>query len=102
MMIYKNGIIVGKQFYPNTGSGHEKNAREIIKRLGWTAEYKKYYQNTHRTYQDFLIMEKGAIQLGSSGQRCIIYSVFKVSSEKIDPIIKEYNLNGYQRIPYSR
>lgn len=101
-LAYKYGIILGKNFYPNSGTGHEKNAREIIIKKGWELEYDKYYKKTHRSHQDFLIMEKGAVQLGSSGQRFIIYSVFKVSEHDINKILIKYDLVGYKKIPYSR
>lgn len=100
--MYKYGFILIGKFYPNSGTGHEKNAQEIIRKKGWKREFDNYYERTHRSYQDFLVMEKGAIQLGSSGQCYIIYSVFKVSEHDIDNVVMEYNLIGYKRIRYSQ
>lgn len=101
-MVYKYGFILARDFYPNSGTGHEKNAQEIIRKKNWGKAYDNYYARTHGSYQDFLVMEKGAIQLGSSGHCYIIYSIFKVSEHDIDNVVMEYNLIGYKRIRYSR
>lgn len=57
----KVGFILNGYWYPNIGSGHERNAREIISNHDWQIEWMK----SNMTAQDFIVLKKGAIQLGS-------------------------------------
>ena len=69
----KVGFILNNYWYPNMGMGHEGNARGIISNHNWQDEWIK----SCMTGQDFIVLNKGAIQLGSS-----IYSKMIIASSR--------------------
>lgn len=86
----KTGFVVRGRFYNNNGRGHETTAREIIDLLGWDSEWTKGYA------QDFLVCEKGAIQLGSGfNSKQIIVGRDFFNESKVDKVKDLYNLHGY-------
>ena len=85
------GFIVEEVFYPNNGNGHEANARDIISKKGWSSQWKKGYA------QDFLVLKKKAIQIGS-GQfyKTIVASREFYTEKSLDEKVKKYNFYGYE------
>lgn len=85
----KAGFLIENIFYSNNGTGHEANAREIIRKKGWSKEW------NNGTAQDFLVLEKGAIQIGSGiFTDRIIVSQKLYTQSKVDRIAKMYGLLG--------
>ena len=87
---YKTGFVINKEFYPNNGLGHEKNAMNLINEFGWD-------WNGTISAQDFIVCKKGAIQVGSG----INYDVVVVGKEfftqpQVQNILKQYKLYGYK------
>lgn len=83
----KLGFVIGNHWYPNEGDGHEKNARKIIFSNSWQQEW--YLGNS--SAQDFIVLEKGAIQLGSGvNNRIIVASSRHHTKFKIDNFLREY------------
>lgn len=98
--MYRNklGFIILGNFVPIAGCGHDSMAMEIIRNNGWLSEFHKY---THSDPKDFLILKKGAIQIGSSGiSTQIIYSSLKHSRKDIEKVQEKYGLWGYKLIAY--
>lgn len=87
----KVGFIIGGRFYPNNGRGHESNARDIIRSLGWDKQWRS------GEAQDFLVCEKGAIQIGSGADwnKIVVGRQF-FNESKVERIEKMYNLHGYR------
>lgn len=94
----KLGFIINDTFFPITGRGHDHTAMEIINSQGWLSEFHKYKRSDPK---DFLIFQKGAIQLGSSGiSNQIIYYSLKHSRSDIEKIQQKYDLHMYKVIVY--
>ena len=86
----KRGFILNGEFYFNSGNGHEGNAIEIINKCGWANEWRT------GTAQDFLVLEKRAIQIGSGDRYDRIVASRKFYSEStIDRVSKKYNIEDY-------
>ena len=83
-------LVEGK-FYPNSGSGHESNARCIITEKGWSNQWRK------GDAQDFLVLKKKAIQIGSGNHHKIIIASSRYYSEtSLDEEVEKYNFYGYK------
>lgn len=86
----KRGFILFGEFYSNGGYGHEKNAMEIIRRNGWMKEW------NGGSAQDFLVLEKRAIQIGSgTSYNRIIASRRFYSESTLDRVAKKYHIEDY-------
>jgi len=78
-------------FYSNKGNGHEANVRDIISEKGWSSQWEKGYA------QDFLVLKKKAIQIGSGGSPKTIVASQKFYTEKsLDEKVKKHNFYGYE------
>lgn len=85
----KVGFILHKFWYPNMGCGHEKNARTIILNHNWQTEW----LSTNATAQDFIVLYKGAIQVGSGVLNRIIIADSKFYTQKdLEMIMSRYQL----------
>lgn len=86
----KAGFVINKKFYSNNGLGHEKNAMELIQKFGWD-------WRGSISAQDFVVCEKGAIQIGS-GTNCDVMLVGKnfFTQPQAESIMKQYQLYGYK------
>lgn len=79
----KYGFILQGKFYPNEGYGHEANARAIVQKKGWNC--------TSLTYQDYLVLEKRAIQIGSGSTPDAIIACSRFySRSEVERIGKKY------------
>ncbi|MBR3003315.1 MAG: hypothetical protein IKF38_07190 [Clostridia bacterium] len=89
----KRGFIINGEWYPNTGlGGHDGNAFSLIENKGWKKEWLATGDNPH----DFLVIHKGAIQLGSGGTAKKIVLSSKFHSElKLRALKRMYNLEDY-------
>ncbi|MBR2241450.1 MAG: hypothetical protein IJ890_08795 [Clostridia bacterium] len=88
----KFGFIVKGKFYSNDkGCGHEANARDIIDKFKWTKEW------NGGEAQEFIVMEKGAIQIGSGTHypTTIVVSRKFYNESKMEKIKKKYHLEDY-------
>ncbi len=89
----KVGFLLGGYFYSNSGRGHESNARGIIREMGWLEDW----LGSHHDAQDYLVLERGAIQLGSGiFSKRIIASKNFYNERTLDKIAEEYGLEGYK------
>lgn len=85
----KVGFILDGYWYPNIGGGHEKNARGLIFNHNWESQW----LNNNATAQDFIVLNKGAIQLGSG-----VYNQLVIASSKfyrktdLEIIMRQYKL----------
>ena len=88
----KTGFIIEGEFYSNKGTGHESNAREIIRIKGWLQEW------TIGSAQDFLVCEKKAIQIGSGKNHDHIIASKRFYTEAtISKIARLYRIDDYRR-----
>lgn len=86
----KTGFLMGGKFYSNSGKGHESNARDIIHENGWDNEW------VTGDAQDFLVLKKRAIQIGSGIYSKKIIAARKFYNEStIERVIKKYKLSDY-------
>ena len=87
----KVGFFLNGVFYDNNGRGHEKNAMTIIAQNGWTREWMT------GSAQDFLVLEKRAIQLGSGIFNDHIIASKEVYTEfHLDKFCALHGLQGYK------
>ena len=86
----KVGFLIEGKFYSNSGRGHEANARDIIHEKGWDSEW------NNGNAQDFLVLHKRAIQIGSGiFHEKIIASREFYNESKIEKVAKMYNIIDY-------
>lgn len=98
------GFFVFEKWFVNSpGSGHEKNAMDIIRR------YRKLYPEENWNWRvlsdsaaDFLILEKRAIQLASgSDANCLLYGSKFFTENQIKDFMERNNLLGYRIFAFS-
>lgn len=100
------GFIINWEFHQNSSIyvNHEENATKIIEKNGWQSEYKQFKDtakdDSTQTAKDFLILEKGAIQVGLSGGAYIVYSAKKIPETEIDMITSVFGLKTFKKILY--
>ncbi len=87
----KHGFIINQKFYHNKGLGHEHNARQLIKHFGWEEQW------NNGDAQDFLVLRKGAIQVGSgvySKKIVVSRKIYRSISkhEELEEMIKKFEL----------
>lgn len=86
----KVGFLIEGKFYSNSGRGHEANARDIIHEKGWDSEWNS------GNAQDFLVLHKRAIQIGSGiFSKKIIASREFYNESKIERVAKMYKISDY-------
>ena len=86
----KAGFVVGRKFYSNNGLGHEKNAMELISKFKWN-------WNGSMPAQDYVVIEKGAIQIGSGTNYDIVIVGKKFFTQpEAEGIKKQYQLYNYK------
>ena len=87
----KRGFILQGKWYPNVACGHEVNARKIVEANNWKQEW----YNSGEDYQDFLVLRKGAVQLGSGlDTKKIVASTKFYNYSKLDRICKMYSIES--------
>lgn len=93
----KRGFLISGVYHDNNGLGHESNALKIIQKNGWLDAWRENGYNA----QDFIVLVKGAIQVGSGHRNeiIIVSSRFYTSSE-IEGIKKKYSIHEYTVIMY--
>ena len=100
----KRGFFWNKKWYPNGGNnatnGHEYNAMEIIR------EHEKLYPNEDWDWrsdcsaQDFLVLKKKAIQIGSSGNaKCVIFGRKFYHDDEIEKFKIVHGIEDYDVFP---
>ena len=93
----KRGFILKGKFYSADARGHESEAIDILNRHGWYNEW-----GGKGSAQDFLVINKGAIQIGS-GRDCnkIVVCGKHHNVSKVDRIKKSYRIEDYDVISIS-
>lgn len=87
----RSGFFIDGKFYDNKGLGHTANARAIIEMKGWTKKAKG------KDEQDFLVFEKGAVQIGSSvNQKIVLVARKHFNERKLERFKKDHDIEDYQ------
>lgn len=81
----------------NSGNGHNTNAMRLIQDLGY---HEQFVESRYTDAIDFLIFQKGAIQIGSGGKKMVIYSATKYFPKEIDKILDKVGIgSSWPRYP---
>ncbi len=90
----KRGFIINGKFISVGARGHESGAIDIVNDYGW---YDEWHGKGYA--QDFLVINKGAIQIGSGRDfnKIVVYEKHHNIS-KVDRIKKKYRLEDYDVI----
>ena len=94
---------LGKWWQAGVKGGHEETARNIIKEQSIKNPESWVWNEYEYSAQDYMVLFKGAIQVGCALDAKVIIAAGKTYSERdIEKFKKRHNLHGYRFLPQWR